>query len=61
VFYVYEPVTRQGFVYLPGRGEPFYEKNVNLLLRGDDYEGHWFRATPEWTQEAQTTIEKAGK
>jgi hypothetical protein len=61
VFYVYDPVAKQGFVYLPGRGEPFYDENVNLLLRGDQFEGHWFRATPEWTRQAQATIETARK
>jgi hypothetical protein len=61
VFYVYDPVANQGFVYLPGRGEPFYNENVNLLYRGNDFEGHWFRTTPEWTTHAQSVIEKAGK
>ncbi len=61
VFYVYNPVAKQGFVYLPGRGEPFYNENVNLLYRGNEFEGHWFRATPEWTAQAQAAIEKAGK
>jgi hypothetical protein len=61
VFYVYDPVAKQGFVYLPGRGEPFYNENTNLLYRGDEFEGRWFRATPEWTREAQATIEKGGK
>jgi hypothetical protein len=61
VFYVYDPVARQGFVYLPGKGEPFYNDNVNLLYRGNEYEGHWFRATSEWTTQAQAAIEKAGK
>ena len=61
VFYVYDSGSKQGFVYLPGRGEPFYNENVNLLLRGDEYEGHWFHATPEWTKEAQALIEKAGR
>jgi hypothetical protein len=61
VFYVYDPAAKQGFVYLPGRGEPFYNENVNLLYRGNEFEGHWFRATPEWTAHAQSVIEKTGK
>lgn len=61
VFYVYDPVAKQGFVYLPGSGEPFYNENVNLLYRGNDFEGHWFRTTPEWTTHAQSVMEKAGK
>jgi hypothetical protein len=35
--------------------------DVNLLYRGNDFEGHWFRTTPEWTTHAQSVIEKAGK
>jgi hypothetical protein len=61
VFYVYDPVAKQGFVYLPGRGEPFYSENVDLLYRGDEFEGHWFRTTSEWSREAQAVIEKVGK
>jgi len=61
VFYVFDPVAKQGFVYLPGRGEPLYSQNTNLLYRGDDYEGHWFRATSEWTSHVQTLIEGSGK
>ena len=59
VFYVHDPVAEHGFVYLPGNGEPFYSQNVNLLYRGDQFEGHWFRATSEWTGQAQAAIERA--
>jgi hypothetical protein len=45
--------------YLPYHAKPF--QNVNMLSRGDQFEGHWFRATPEWTREAQAAIEKAGQ
>ena len=58
VFYVYDSVAKLGFVYVPGRGDPFYS---DLIYRGEEFEARWFRATPEWTKEAQATIEKAGK
>jgi len=61
VSYVYDPVAKQGFVYLPGKGEPFYDANVSLLYRGEQFEGHWFHATPEWTMAAQAAIENARK
>jgi len=61
VYYAFDPSSNQGFVYLPGRGEPFYNENVNLLFRGDDFEGHWFLAIPEWTRAAQAIIENAVK
>ena len=56
VSFVYSPLTGQGFVYLPGPGETHYEGNVNLIIRGKQWEGHWFLATPEWTAAAQTAI-----
>jgi hypothetical protein len=60
IYYVYDPAAKQGYVYLPGRGEASYRENVSLLYRGDEFEGHWFRATPEWTKEVQAAIERAG-
>ena len=56
VYFVYSPVTRQGYLYLPGPGEAHYDENVSLLHRGKEWEGHWFLATPEWTSAAQEVI-----
>lgn len=50
VVFVHDPESGAGYVHLPGRGEPFYDSNVYLMLRGDKYDGHWFRATSEWTR-----------
>jgi len=61
VYYVYDPAAKQGYIYLPGKGEASYHENVSLLYRGGEFEGHWFRATPEWTKQAQAAIEKARK
>jgi hypothetical protein len=58
VFFVFEPGAGQGYVYLPARGEPFYDSNINLLRR-DKYDGHWFRATAEWTSWAQGLADAA--
>jgi hypothetical protein len=41
-FYDYDPVSRRGFVYLPGRGERWHDLDINLLYRGDGVDGHWF-------------------
>jgi hypothetical protein len=60
VFFVFEPTARQGYVYLPARGEPFYDSNINLIRR-DDHDGHWFRATAEWTSWVQGLAEAARK
>jgi len=56
VYFVYSPVTRQGYVYLPGPGDAHYGENVSLLWRGKQWEGHWFLATPEWTLAAKEVI-----
>jgi len=58
VYFAYSPVPRQGYVYLPGPGEAHYWENVSLLMRGKQWEGHWFLATPEWTSAAQEVIER---
>jgi hypothetical protein len=46
VFYEYDPSASQGYVYLPGKGEPWYQLNTRSIFRGR--EGRWFRATPAW-------------
>ena len=46
VFYVYDPATPKGYVYVPGRGEPWYDLNTRSILRG--VEGDWFLASREW-------------
>jgi hypothetical protein len=55
-FYDYDPLSGRGFVYLPGRGEPWHDLDVNLLYHG--VEGHWFRATDSWTAFARALIVK---
>ena len=46
VTYAYDASTRQGYVYLPAKGEPSYEINVQSIRRG--VEGHWFNASAAW-------------
>lgn len=57
IHYVYDSAARQGYVYLPGKGDASYAENIRLLHRGDDYDGHWFRATREWTAEVQAAVD----
>ena len=48
VQYWVDESTGQAFVYLPGRGEASYPRNVSTILReGED--GHWHRASAEWS------------
>ena len=48
VLYSVDDMTGEGFVYLPGRGEPSYRRNISTILRyGQD--GYWHRASDEWS------------
>jgi len=46
VSYAVDPVTGQGYVYLPGRADEHYRLNTRAIYRGR--EGHWFRANAAW-------------
>lgn len=48
VYYVRNPQTGQGFVYLPGRGEE-YRLNVSTILR-DGQDGQWHEAADAWSK-----------
>jgi hypothetical protein len=54
VRYAIDPSTNQGYVYLPGRGDPDYQDNVSFILRG--VEGNWFHAWSEWEKVANPLI-----
>lgn len=48
VHYCADPNTGDGYVYLPGRGDFSYRRNVSTILRtGQD--GRWHRASDEWS------------
>ena len=46
VSYEYDPVSSQGYVYLPGKDDQWYPLNSTSIYRGR--EGNWFRATRAW-------------
>ena len=46
VVYAYDAGAGQGYVYIPGHREPWYEVNTRSILR--NVEGKWFRASSEW-------------
>ena len=56
IAYEYDPSIDQGYVYLPGRGEKWYQLNTSSILRG--LEGQWFLATDEWRKFFQTLMER---
>jgi hypothetical protein len=57
VLYAYDGSTSEGFVYLPGKGNPSYWLNVSSILHG--LEGHWFHAWSAWDSVARPLIKAA--
>ncbi len=57
LYYAYDPRTGGGYIYLPGKGEKFYESNTFLISYGK--EGNWFSATGSWSEIARPLIERA--
>ena len=60
VFYEYDASFKQGFVYLPGRGEPGGLEGIDsgTIYRGPGVAGHWFRATNSWADFVAPLIAK---
>jgi hypothetical protein len=46
VSYAVDPMTGQGYVYLPGKSDEPYRLNTKAIYR--DREGNWFRANAAW-------------
>jgi hypothetical protein len=57
VSYDFDPATKQGFVYLPGKGDSSYACNVRSILR--HREGNWLLATKSWEDFVRPLIAKA--
>jgi hypothetical protein len=47
--YAMNPETREGFVYLPARGEDGYRGNISIIIR-DGHDGRWHHAFPIWAE-----------
>ena len=45
-----------GYIHLPGKGDPLYETNKGLILRGED--GGWLYASTAWYDMMQHMLEK---
>ena len=56
VSYGRDPETGNGYVYLPGAGDSRYGSNVRAIIRGSNYEGHWFRASSAWQSVIRTYL-----
>lgn len=48
VYYCSDPDTGEGFIYLPGRGEPPYRRNQGTIIR-DEQDGRWHHASAAWS------------
>jgi hypothetical protein len=57
VSYDYNPSTEQGYVYLPGKAEEWYQLNTFSIFRG--LEGNWFLATSAWQNAVRPIIARA--
>ncbi len=59
VSYDYNPATDQGFVYLPGKYDEWYQLNSSTMFHGHGLEGNWFRATSAWESFVRPLIQRA--
>jgi len=57
--YAYNPLTGEGYVYLPGKGDESYTRNAATIVHGAQWEGHWFRATSAWETFVRPLIARA--
>jgi len=48
VQYCVNQPTGEGFLYLPGKGDSQYRRNISTILR-DEQDGTWRRASDEWS------------
>jgi len=49
VHYARDPGTDEGYVYLPGRGEPAHRLNIGIMIR-EQNDGRWHKAGQEWAE-----------
>jgi hypothetical protein len=54
VWYEYDPAADRGFVYLPGKGDEWYQVNTRAIWRAR--EGNWFHATSAWQSVARPLV-----
>jgi hypothetical protein len=57
VYCAFPRTAEPGYVYLPGKSEEWWRRNVTSIVRG--VEGRWFHAWSAWENVARPLIEKA--
>ena len=60
VSYDYDPSAKRGFVFLPGKGDPFYYVNIGSVGH-HGLEGNWFFPTASWEDFVRPLITNAQK
>ena len=55
VQYCLDDATGDGFIYLPGRGDPQWRRNISTILR-EEQDGTWRRASDEWSAAIKTYL-----
>jgi len=57
VLYAIDPLSNQGYVYIPGKPDAAFTVNVSIIYRG--VEGKWFHAWDQWENVARPLIARA--
>lgn len=58
LYYNPNSATEPGYIYLPGKGEPWYSLNVSAIIR-DEQDGKWNYASPAWEDLIKPVIDSA--
>lgn len=59
VSYDYNPSSKRGFIYLPGKGDASYSLNLGTITHVSRVEGRWFFALDSWESFVRPLIARA--
>lgn len=59
VFYDFNPSSDEGYIYLPGRNDKWFNLNCGTICHGGGFEGNWFGATKAWDNAGRSLIARA--
>ena len=57
VTYAFDPSSAGGYIYLPGRNDDGFRRNVSSIVHG--VEGNWFHSSSTWEELVRPLVEKA--
>jgi hypothetical protein len=58
IYYFANPSGESGYIYLPGKGNPWQDLNSGTIIR-DGQDGKWNYASPEWEEAIKAAIARA--